>query len=262
MHSYNWMHKSEEQLYETIRDLKTKNEFKEEIKKRQKEYDNLLDEDSIALMIVDELGRNKQNISKINELEPGMECTVFGKITNINQLRNFNRKNGSTGRVINLELTDETGTCGLALWDKDVELVKNKAIQKGTNVKIINGYIKDGFKGIEINVGRWGLIEIEPEDTPDLNKEKPSENKVFQGTLIEIEPTRAFFKDDGEFGFVTNIKLQTKDDVKQITVWDQKVKEIQKLKQGDSIEIENIDIRQKNGNEELHVNNKGVIKKL
>ena len=262
MHSYSWMHKTEEQLYETIKDLKTKNEFKEEIKKRQKEYDNLLDEDSIALMIVDELGRNKQNVSKINELEPGLECTVFGKITNINQLRNFNRKNGSIGRVINLELTDETGTCGLALWDKDVELVKNKTMQKGTNVKIVNGYIKDGFNGIEINVGRWGRIEIKPEDIPDSNKGKPSENKVMQGKLIEIEPTRAFFKDDGEFGFVTNIKLQTKDDVKQITIWAEKVKEIQKLKQGDSIEIENIDIRRKNGKVELHVNNKGVIKKL
>ena len=262
MHSYSWMHKTEEQLYETIKDLKTKNEFKEEIKKRQKEYDNLLDEDSIALMIVDELGRNKQNISKINELEPGMECTVFGKITNINQIRNFNRKNGSTGRVINLELTDENGTCGLVLWDKDVELVKNKTMQKGTNVKIINGYIKDGFNGIEINVGRWGLIGIEPEDIPGSKKGKPSERNIIQGKLIEIEPTRAFFKDDGEFGFVTNIKLGAEDNIKQIAIWNEKVKEIQKLKQGDSIEIENIDIRQKNGKEELHVNSKGVIKKL
>ena len=181
MHSYSWMHKTEEQLYETIKDLKTKNEFKEEIKKRQKEYDNLLDEDSIALMIVDELGRNKQNISKINELEPGMECTVFGKITNISQLRNFSKKNGTKGRVINLELTDDTRKCGLALWDKDVELVKNKSIQKGTNVKIINGYIKDGFNGIEINVGRWGLIEIEPENMPETKKEKPSDEKLIKG---------------------------------------------------------------------------------
>jgi replication factor A1 len=256
------MYKSEEQLYKTIEDLKTKDEFKEEILKRKKLYDNLLDENTIALMIVDELGRNKQNILKINELEAGIESTVFGKITNINQMRNFNRKNGSTGRVINLELKDETGTCGLVLWDKDVELVKNKTIQKGTNVKIINGYIKDGFNGIEINIGRWGLIEIEPEEKIDLNKERLYENKIIQGQIIEIEPSRAFFKDNGDFGFVTNIILQLKDDKKQITIWNKKVKEIQKLKQGDKIKIENIDIKQKNGKEELHVNDKGIIKKL
>ena len=256
------MHRSKEQLYQEIKDIKSKDEFEKEIDKIQEEYDRLLDEDTSALLIVDKLGRNKQNISKINKLEPGMECTIIGKITNITKSRNFNRKNGSTGQVINLELTDDTGACGLALWDRDVELVKKKTIQKGTNVKIINGYIKDGFNGIEINVGRWGLIEIELEDRLDIKKEKTPEDNVLRGKIIEIEPTHAFFKDDGEFGFVTNIKLETKVDVKQITIWGEKVKEIQKLKQGNSIEIENIDIKQKNGKEELHVNSKGVIKKI
>ncbi len=256
------MHKSKDQLYLQIKDIKTKEEFKKEIQQLQNEYDQLLDENTAALLIVDELGRNKQSVSKIIKLKPGMECTVFGRITNYNQSRNFNRKNGSTGQVINLELTDDTGTCRLALWNRDVELVKNKTIQVGTNVKIINGYIKNGFNGIEINVGRWGLIEIEPEDGIDLNKEKLLENKVIRGKIIEIEPTRAFFKDNGEFGFVTDIRLETKEGIKQITIWDEKVKDIQKLKKGNSIEIEDIDIRQKNGKKEYHVNSKGVINKI
>lgn len=256
------MHKSKDQLYQQIKDIKSKEDFKKEIQQIQNEYDQLLDDNTAALLIVDELGRNKQSISKINKLEPGMECTVFGRITNYNQSRNFNRKNGSTGQVINLELADDTGTCRLALWNRDVELVKNKTIKIGTNVKIINGYIKNGFNGIEINVGRWGLIEIEPEDMIDLNKEKWLENKVIRGKIIEIEPTRAFFKDNGEFGFVTDIKLETEEGIKQITVWDEKVKDIQKLKKGNSIEIKDIDFRQKNGKKELHVNSKGVIKKI
>ncbi|MCK5636288.1 MAG: hypothetical protein KAH91_02625 [Thermoplasmatales archaeon] len=256
------MHKTKEQLYQQIKDIKTKDEFEKEIKQLQKEYDELFDEDTSALLIVDQLGRNKQNICKINELEPRTECTIFGKVTNISQLRNFTKKNGTKGRVINLELTDETGKCGLALWDKDVELVKNESLQIGTNVKIINGYIKDGYNGIEINVGRWGLIEIESTDMLETKKETPSEDSLIKGKVIEIEPTRAFFKDDGEFGFVTNIKLENKDEVKQITIWGDKVKEIQKLKKGDTIAIEDVDIRQKNGITELHLNSKGVIKKL
>ena len=256
------MHKSKDQLYQQIKDIKSKEEFKKEIQQLQNEYDQLLDDSTAALIIVDELGRNKQSISKINKLEPGMECTVFGRITNYDQSRNFNRKNGSTGQVINLELADDTGTCRLALWNRDVELVKNKTIHIGTNVKIINGYIKNGFSGIEINVGRWGLIEIEPQDMIDLNKEKWLENKVIRGKIIEIEPTRAFFKDNGEFGFVTDVKLETKEGIKQITVWDEKVKDIHKLKKGNSIEINDIDVRQKNGKKELHVNSKGVIKKI
>ena len=256
------MHRNKDQLYEEIKDLKTKKEFEEEITKIKKEHDDLLDEDTIALLILDELGRNKENICKIGDLEHGKECTVFGKIINIKKSRKFNRQNGTQGRVINLELSDGTGTCGLALWDKDVELVEKHTIQKGTNVKIINGYIKDGFNGIEINVGRWGLIEIEPEDIPETTNKKPSEDRMIKGKVIDIEPTRAFFKDDGEFGFVSNIEIETNEGGKKITIWGDKVKEIQKMKKGTSIEIHNFDIKQKNGVEEVHLNSKGTIKKL
>ena len=257
------MHKTKDQLYELIKDLKTKNDFKDEIKKRCKECDSLMDEDTIALLIVDELGRNKQIISKITDLKPDIECTVFGKVTDISESRNFKRKNGSSGTVVNLELTDDTGICGLVLWNKDVELVKNKTIQRGTNVKVINGYIKNDFNRLEVNVGRWGLIEIEPEDMLDLDNEQPSDYKLIKGILAEIEPTRAFFKDDGEFGFVTKIKIKKEDGgTEHLTLWDEKVKEIQSFKQGDSIEIDNVDMRQKNGKTEIYVNGRGTIKKL
>ena len=253
------MQKTKEQLYQKIKDLKTKDEFEKEIKRVLKETDELFDEDTAALFVVDELGRNQENVLNISELEPNIECTVFGKVTNIQKSRSFNRKNGSSGKVVNLELSDETGSCGLALWDKDVELVKSKKIKVGTNVKVVNGYVKDGFKGIEINVGRFGLLEIEPEHMPEI-KEEPE--KTIKGKIVEIEPTRAFFKDDGEFGFVTNMEIQTDKQTKQITIWGEKVKEIQKLKQGDTIEIDNFDLRQSNGKEEIHLNSKGKVRKL
>lgn len=255
------MHRTKDQLYEEVKDLKTKQEFEDEINKIREEYDDLLDEDTAALLIIDSLGRNKENICKIADIESGMECTVFGKIIDIDKSRNFNRPNGSRGRVINLELSDGTGTCGLALWDKDVELVEKCTIQKGTNVKIINGYVKDGFNGLEINVGRWGLIEINPENIPTLvDEHKPAPDEI-TGKFIKKEPTKAFFKENGEFGFVTNVKIETKDGIKQITLWDKKVKEIQNFKQGELINVKNINIREKNGKKEIHANNKTTIKR-
>jgi replication factor A1 len=256
------MHKGKEQIYQQIKDIKSKEEFEKDLSKIKKEFDGLFNDEISALLILDELGRNKENSYKIKELKPGIDSTIYGKVTKINQSRNFNRKNGSTGRVVNLELTDETGTCGLALWDKDVELVKNKTITNGTNLKIINGYIKDGYNGIEINVGRWSVIEIKPDIKSDYKIKKQSISGLIKGKLTEIEPTRAFFKDNGEFGFVTNIKVENNKEIKQITVWGEKVKEIQKLKKGESIEIEEYDIKEKNGLKELHINSKGIIKKI
>jgi len=256
------MHKTKDQLYETIADLKTKDEFEKEIKKRFKDFDGLIDEDTIALLIVDELGRNKQTISKIAELKRDEDCTVVGAVTDIRESRKFTRKNGSSGTVANLELSDETGYCRLVLWNDDVKLVKNKTIQKGTTLKVINGYVKDGFNGLELNVGRWSLIEIEPEDaSPVGNKKLNIPDREVQGALVEIKPTNAFFKDDGEIGFVTKIKIKDKDTVRSLTLWDEKVKEIQKYKIGDNIRINNFDERNSNGKTELHVNGRSTIQR-
>ena len=136
------MKRENPELYELIKDLKTKKEFEEEIKKRFQECEELFDEDTIALFIIDELGRNKQVIKKITDIQPDSDCTVVGKVTNIYESKNFKRKNGTSGKVINLDISDDTGTCRLVLWNKDVEQVKNKDIKRGTTVKIINGYTK------------------------------------------------------------------------------------------------------------------------
>jgi len=252
------MHINKEEIYNKIKDIKTKEEFQKEINSLKKEYDDLIDEETLALLIVDNLGRNQENVCKIKEITTGTECTVIGKVTRIKQSRSFNRKNGTSGRVVNLEISDETGTCGLVLWNRDVDLVNNKTIKKNTNLKIINGYVKDGYNGIELNLGRYGLIETIDEE---IDVKQPITSSI-KGEIVDVQPSRAFFKDDGEFGFVTKLKLETKDGLKEITIWDEKVKEIQKYDEGEKIEISNIDNREKNGIEELHLNGKGKIQKI
>ncbi|KYK30313.1 MAG: hypothetical protein AYK22_04205 [Thermoplasmatales archaeon SG8-52-3] len=256
------MHKTKDQLYEKINDLKTKNEFEEEISKIKKDNDELFDDDTAALFIIDKLGRNQENICKIIDLEHGMECTIFGKVIDIHKSRRFNRKNGTQGRVINLDISDGTGNCRLALWDKDVDLVEKQSIKNNTNIKIINGYVKDGFNGIEINVGRYGLIEINPANTPEQVEEYIPDPNEITGKIIKIEPTKAFFKDDGEFGFVTYVEIETKNGIEQITLWDKKVKEIQNFKLGEQVNIKNINFKEKNGKKEIHTKNKSIIERV
>ena len=256
------MRATKAELYLKVKDLLSKKDYDDKIKKLKIEYDHLIDDNTIALLIVDELGRNKENICKINDLENCIECTLIGKVIKISNTRSFNRKNGSDGKVVNIELSDETGSCNLVLWNKDVELIKTKKIKEGTNVKIINGYVKNGYKGLEINVGKYGLIEILEEDElniTNINNIK-NENEI-EGEIINIQPTRAFFKNNGEFGFVTNVILKSNMQKVEITVWDEKIKELKKYKIGDFLRIENIDKRQKNGNLELHLNGSGKIKK-
>jgi replication factor A1 len=254
------MHKTKTELYEFITDLKTKQDFEKEIKTRYKTYDELLDKDTIALLIVDELGRNTHSTTKISQLSPDCDSTVIGKVLSISESKAFKRKNGTPGKVINLDICDETGRCKLVLWNGDTDLIKNKEIMPGTTVKIINGYTKQGYAGLEINLGRWGLLEVIPADTKDQPGATTCPGEI-TGMLIHKEPTRAFFKDDGEFRFVTTITVKEHNKETQITLWDHHVKDIQSFNIGDSITLKQVTTKHNNGTIEYHVNGNSTIQK-
>ena len=256
------MHKTKTELIELIADLKTKKDFEKEIKTRYKNYDGLLDQDTIALLIVDELGRNKQSITKIVDLAPDGDYTVVGRVLSISDSKTFKRKNGTPGKVINLEITDETASCRFVLWNGDIDQIKNKEIQPGTIVKIINGYTKLGYTGgMEINLGRWGLLEVEPIDIYSQEEQPKHNADEITGVLVHKESTKAFFKDDGEFGFVTTITIKEHDTKKEITLWDRCVKDIQAYKIGEIITLKNVAKKFGNGKTEFHVNENSTIEK-
>jgi len=256
------MHKTKTELIELIADLKTKKDFEKEIKNRYKIYDGLIDQDTIALLIVDELGRNKQSITKIIDLAPDGDYTVVGKVQSISDSKTFKRKNGTPGKVINLEITDETGVCRLVLWNGDIDHIKNKEIHLGTVVKIINGYTKLGYTGgMEINLGRWGLLEVEQTVISPQKEQTKYKTDEITGVLVQKESTKAFFKDDGEFGFVTTITLKEHGTKKEITLWDRCVKDIQAYKIGETITLKNITKKYGNGKTEFHVNENSSIEK-
>ncbi len=255
------MHKNIKDLYEKIKDLKTKEEFEKEIKKFQKKHDELFDEKTAALLLIDKNGRNNQSISKIKDLKDKNESTIIGQIIRIQNQREYTKKNGSTGQVANLEIEDDTGKCNLVLWNNDCDLLKNKEIRQGSYVKVINGYVKEGFNGLEINIGKYGLIEVIKKDSDIKTTNNLQKENILEGKIVNINATRPFFRDNGKYGFVTDIELQTKKGVEKITIWDEKVKEIQKFKIGNNIKLKDADIKNIKGKDEIHVNGRCTIEK-
>lgn len=154
------MYKTKSELYELVKDLMAEEKFNEEITKRYNEYEELLSEDAIAYLIVDELGKNVMEKITISDLKDGDSVSLEVKVEDIKKPREFKRKNGSLGQVANIFVTDETATCRLTLWDKDVEAVLDGKIKKGSTIRIVNGYVKDSNFGLEINIGKWGLFFV------------------------------------------------------------------------------------------------------
>lgn len=207
--------------YDKVKDLISKEDFEDIIKKLDEEFDNLLDREILEYLIVDEMGRNKKSIVPISEVKPNRSCTVFGMVME----KIVSNKN------IKLIISDNTSSCSLNLWDNNAEI--GRCVQIGDVVKVVNGHAKFGEEGIEINAGRWSLLEINPKDAPSI-KIKP----VF-GVLIEKDFTEVKFDNNGNVRFFKRIQIKDNSNIYIVNVWDDHVKLINGLKIGEFVTIEN-----------------------
>ncbi len=241
---------SRDELYRAVQDILDREEYDRCIQEEIDAYGGLIDEDAAALIVVDKHCRNLLPLTPISALAPGVDATLYALVEHVGDVREF-----SGGRVVNSIISDRTGRCVLVLWDTDVDLVAAGKIAEGDTIKIINGYVKEGFHGIEVNVGKWGLIEINPADAPDIEpSEEPTPlQDVDQGvvdiraTVRDISPTRIYFTSGGET-FTARATLSDGTGERTLVVWNELAKQLQRYQPGDVLTASRVYV--KNG--ELH----------
>lgn len=69
--------------------------------------------------------------------------------------RLVNTKDGRQLRVCDCLIEDDSGQINLTLWEGDVDKVK-----AGDNIKITNGYITTFKNTRQIQLGKWGKLEV------------------------------------------------------------------------------------------------------
>lgn len=80
---------------------------------------------------------------------------IEGKITEISEPREVTTRFGEANRVATAVLSDESGTIKLSLWNENIDKVSVNNV-----VQIRNGYITT-FRGEnQLNVGRYGTLEV------------------------------------------------------------------------------------------------------
>lgn len=94
---------------------------------------------------------------KIKELRNGMKkVNVVAKVTEKSDPREVqSRYKNETYRVADALVSDDTGTIKLTLWNEQIDQVN-----VDDTVKIENGYITS-FRGeIQLNVGKYGTLNV------------------------------------------------------------------------------------------------------
>lgn len=212
----------------------------------------------------------EEEILKIGYAEEKEDVTIIGTITKIYDTITFTKTDGNEGHVRSIEVTDETGSIRVTLWNKETEI----EMRKGDIIKIEGGSIEfDDYAGDEyrLNTGWNASITINPElDTKlreklelvdtigivkienvlDLNEDEGREVDVV-GRIITTNDTREFERGDGSKGQIKSIELADETGIVRTSLWDEKVDITEKL--GDAIKIENARTRIGQGQMELSV---------
>ena len=232
-----------EEVYKKLEGKLTRDEFKSKVEEKVTMMNGLCDSKTAAMLVAGEMGLNET--IKIRDIAADKSNVVFiAKVTAVGDIREFSRDNDTMGRVVNLTLADDTGSIRAALWDEACDLVKIGDIKAGQSLKV-KGYIKQGQRGLEVNVGKGGSIEhVEKEVSVNIKPQKIADIKTGMNGLsliakvIDTGKVRTFARKDGTNGKVTNVTLGDGTGKIRITLWDKKAEE-PGFKAGDTVEITN-----------------------
>ncbi|KQM11341.1 hypothetical protein AOA80_09370 [Methanomassiliicoccales archaeon RumEn M1] len=136
-------------------------DLEDRVAELRREFGDLLNDEVLRRIAREEGGNIMAPIKKIADLGDKEEVSVVVKVTRINDTKTFQKRTGGEGKVRNINVEDETGTCRLTLWDEDVELPENMNIEIGTQLKLTDCYTKQTDFGLDITKGRKGKIELE-----------------------------------------------------------------------------------------------------
>jgi len=250
-------------------------EFREAVEDKVEQMGGLADEETAAKLIAHEL--KDEEVNGIADIEPGMDEVKFlGKVVSIGDLRTFERddEDAEDGRVVNLEVADETGRIRISMWDKlavsavgDPEADTHGEIEVGDVLRIA-GRPKEGYNGVEVSVNK-----AEPDEDAELDVETQEMYRVedlsmglsdvtLTGTILDVGTVRTFDRDDGSEGRVSNLSVGDPTGRIRVTLWDEQAPLVSEFTDGQSVEIVDGYVKERDGNLELHVGSRGAVEPI
>src|SRR3989338_5401464 len=141
----------------------------------------LISKEGAAHIIANELGvKLLEGSGKIKDLLPGMRnAELLGRVTQIYEIREFQRADGTAGKVGSFLVGDDTGMVRIVCWGNQTELMRTLAT--GTPLKISGGMVRENQRGYkEVHLNESSRILTNPaEPVPEVGV------KVTRKTLRE-----------------------------------------------------------------------------
>ncbi len=134
--------------------------------KKQESHGLLSDEGAIRLVAqqlsispLPTIGFADQRISSVHA---GLNnSTVTGQIIMVGDVREFQRSDGSQGKVLRMKVGDVSGQITCVFWDDMADTVVRETLTPGSSVRLLHGYTKQGMGGeVEFHLGSRASFQI------------------------------------------------------------------------------------------------------
>ena len=191
--------------------------------------------------------------TKLADLRDGMRSVnVAARVAQTGVVREFTRRDGSTGRVASVLLEDDSGTVRLSLWGDDVDRLGDMHV--GAVVTVENGYTRMGLGTVGLNVGQSGRLTINPENVevavPEGNRRlievqglrEGQSNITVRGRVLDAPEVREVETARGPTK-VASFRIDDGTGQARVSVWRDLVEEARRLAPGASVRIEYCNVR-------------------
>jgi replication factor A1 len=261
-----------ESIYKKLSQVISKEDFLQRVRKKVESMGGLCDEPMAAMLVANELGFSdvgRDSVKIENITADSGQVNFVAKVVSVFDTREFTRNDGTIGRVGNIIVGDETGKIKVTLWDNMADLIKAEKIEAGQTFQI-SGYVKQGYSGVEVNIGNNGVLAKSEEDIDvAVSSQKIKDVKDGMGDLnltgkvLEISEIRTFQRKDDSSGKVGNLLLGDDTGTLRVTLWDDKTEFLNQIEYGDTVELINAYARENAFTQkiELQVGNRSVIRK-
>ncbi|MCK5283196.1 MAG: DUF2240 family protein [Nanoarchaeota archaeon] len=153
------------------------------IKEKMDKLSGLISQEGAAHIIANELGVKlfEEGKLKIKDIRAGMRSVeTVGKITNIYEIKEFQRKDGSAGKVASFVISDETSQVRVVLWNDQADELKNLKLDQIIKVKDILAR-ENNLGNPELHMTSNSELIINPEGEKIdkvAEKQKPARKKI------------------------------------------------------------------------------------
>ncbi|MBD3361316.1 DUF2240 family protein [Candidatus Woesearchaeota archaeon] len=181
-------------------------EVQEKIKTKLEQLSGLISKDGAAHIVANELGvKLVSEEGKIKDLYEGMRNVEFNaKVQQVYEVREFNRQDGSSGKVGNFLCGDETGIIRVVCWGSQADNLSK--LSKDCVIRISGGLVRNNQGRKEVHLNDKSNIIVNPngidignvkqredakrKEIKDL--EETDQNVAILGTIVQSFEPRFF----------------------------------------------------------------------